>query len=425
MVFDNLSSAKAPLGRIERFRGLIAIQEKVSAADGDLQSVMDALVHEFSVMPQATGIVVELRDGDQLYYAAASGTSSGLDGLRLPLNASLSGMSVLKGAPLSCEDSETDSRVNRMACRRVGLRSMIVVPIPHQGQTVGVLKYYSDRPSAFAEEDMLLAHLLVGPIAVGLSKVAEGDAKRAQQELQALVELKQEFVATVSHELRTPLTAIAGSLGLLENGAAGTLPDKAANLVSIARKNSERLKRLVHDLLDIEKLESGSAEFKFAEVDLTALVEETVEQNRPFAVEAGVQLIGIAPSFPVRAWVDSGRLVQAITNLVSNAAKFSPAGGKVVIELSQVADQARIRVSDEGPGIPADFKKRLFERFAQAAEGKSATNLPGTGLGLAITKSILDQMKGQVRLAEDVPQGAAFDILIPIAPRQRAKTSAA
>lgn len=399
---------------VERARGLIAIQQTISAARGDLRTVMEAIVSERSVMPQSNGIVVELRDGDQLYYAAASGTSAKQVGLRLPLNASLSGLSILIGEPLSCSDSEKDSRVNRTACRRVGLRSMIVVPIPHQGQVVGVLKYHSEHVDAFSDEDMLVAHLLVGPIAVGFASVGEADAVKAQAALQNLVQLKGEFITTVSHELRTPVTSIAGSLGLLASGAVGELPDKIAPLVSIAARNADRVKRLVNDLLDIDKLDSGQLSFHLADADLCEVVRDVAEQNAPFAQEAGVALTLDIPGRSISVLTDAHRLFQAVTNLVSNAAKFSPRGADVTIRLAIIDDQALIQVMDKGPGVPENFRKRLFDRFAQDEQTRTLTSFPGTGLGLAISKGIVEQLGGSIRLDESYAQGAAFEIRLPL-----------
>ncbi|RYD92540.1 MAG: HAMP domain-containing histidine kinase, partial [Sphingomonadales bacterium] len=322
---------------LERFRGLIAIQERISKADGSLQSVLQAIVGEQSVMPQANGIVVELRDGDQLYYAAASGSSAELIGLRLPLNSSLSGMSILTGQPLQCDDSEVDSRVNRAACRRVGLRSMIVVPIPHHGSTMGVLKYHAPTPAAFTEEDMLIAHVMVGPIAVGFSNIAESDAHKASAELRSIVQLKEQFVSTVSHELRTPLTSIAGALALLTSSAV-ELPESARPLVEIASRNAGRLKRLVDDLLDIDRIDSGRLAYKIEETDLGSVLLDVVEQTSPFATEAGVRLTLDLPRYPVNAITDGDRLFQVVANLISNAAKFSPRGSTVCVELLPAVD---------------------------------------------------------------------------------------
>ena len=400
---------------LERFQGVVAIQQAISSARGDLSTVMDAIVNETSVMPQANGVVVELRDGDQIYYAAASGTSAGQIGLRLPLSSSLSGLCVLTGEPMYCIDSEEDPRVNLAACRRVGLRSMIVIPIPHQGQTVGVLKYHAPEPAAFDDNDMLMAHLLVGPILVGMSSVAEADALRAQMDLRAVVAMKEQFVSTVSHELRTPVTSIAGSLGLLDSGAAGALPDKAASLVGIANRNADRLRRLVNDLLDIDKLESGELAMTISQIDLRDVVRDAAEQTRPFADQAGVALALDLPPTPVLAMSDGHRLIQAVTNLISNAAKFSPAGATVTVALIGAGDGAAIRVVDQGPGVPAEFRTRLFDRFTQAADASRNPNLPGTGLGLAITRGIARRLGGDVRLDESHAGGAAFEIALPLA----------
>lgn len=409
---------------LERFRGLIAIQQAIASDDSGLSAVLEAIVNETSVMPQANGAVIELRDGDQLYYAAASGASANLIGLRLPLNSSLSGMSILTGQPLQCDDSEKDSRVNRAACRRVGLRSMIVVPIPHHGRTVGVLKYHAADVAAFSEEDMLVAHMLVGPIAVGFSQIAEEDAQKAQKELQDIVRLKQQFVSTVSHELRTPLTSIAGALGLLASGTAGELPSTAASLVDVAARNAGRLKRLVDDLLDLDRMDSGQLEYRFARADIGVLLRDIVAQNIPFASQAGVTLRLTLPKRAVSTKTDADRLFQAVTNLVSNAAKFSPRGSVVEISLISSADRLKIRVSDEGPGIPADFRARIFDRFAQSPHTEGLTKLPGTGLGLAIARTIVTQLGGTLRLDESVEIGATFEIDLPSAPSRRQSAAA-
>jgi len=399
---------------LERFQGLIAIQQRISETNGELHEILQAIVDERSVMPQANGIVVELRDGDQLYYAAASGSSAAQVGLRLPLNASLSGMSILTGQSLQCDDSETDSRVNRLACRRVGLRSMIVVPIPHRGQTVGVLKYHAPMPNAFSEEDRLVAHLLVGPIAVGFSSLGEADAQRARAELQKIVSLKEQFVSTVSHELRTPLTSIAGALTLLSNNSE-PLPDNIVALVEIASRNASRLRRLVDDLLDLERMDGGRMQFCFAETDIGALLLDVVEQTSTFVLQAGVQLALDLPRVQIFATTDGDRLCQVVANLISNAAKFSPAGSTIGVLLMTTPDHVRIRVADQGPGIPEEFRARLFDRFSQSPHTKGLTKLPGTGLGLAISKAIVEQLGGKLSLDENYSDGAAFDIVLPLA----------
>lgn len=217
--------------------------------------------------------------------------------------------------------------------------------------------------------------------------------------------LKDEFVSTVSHELRTPLTSISGSLGLLLGTTARDLPDQARRLLSIAQSNSLRLVKLVNDILDIEKLELGRVGFVFAAVELRSLVEQTVEAN-----------IGFADTYLVRlrsdvideseVWADPDRLSQALTNLVSNAIKFSPPDGEVTVSVERRGKDMRLSVRDQGAGIPPEFKPRVFQKFAQA-DGTNTKKSGGTGLGLSIVKEIVTRLSGQVGF-EDAPGGGTI-----------------
>lgn len=228
-----------------------------------------------------------------------------------------------------------------------------------------------------------------------------------------MARLKDELVSTVSHELRTPLSAISGALGLLGGGTAGELPPKAAHLVKIGAKNAERLMMLVNDLLDMNKLESGKMPFHFQDGDLCALLADMVEQNQPYAERHGARLRLDCPGKPLHASIDAARLFQVVTNLVSNACKFSPDQGEVLVSLRREGDHARITVSDQGPGIGEEFRSRLFGRFAQE-DGAHQHGHAGTGLGLAISKAIVDEHRGTIELDPDVPAGATFHVRLPL-----------
>lgn len=229
-----------------------------------------------------------------------------------------------------------------------------------------------------------------------------------------IARLKDELVSNVSHELRTPLTAISGALGLLSSGAAGELPDRAQRLVSVGQRNAERLGALVNDLLDMDKLQSGKLIFRFEECDLSALVRDAAEQNQPFADRFKVTLDPILPPQPVPARFDYVRVMQVITNLLSNAAKFSPEGGRVEIGLTLSDGQARISVADQGPGISPEFRARLFDRFAQE-EGAHQQKHAGTGLGLAISQAIAQAHGGAISLDPATGPGATFHLTLPLA----------
>jgi PAS domain S-box-containing protein len=222
-------------------------------------------------------------------------------------------------------------------------------------------------------------------------------------ERKRLQRLKDEFVSTVSHELRTPLTSISGSLGLLVGGATGKLPDSAERLLAIAQSNSQRLVRLVNDILDIEKMESNRIAFNFKRVEARTLVEQVIDANRGFADGYGVRVRLEPASAAGEVHADPDRLAQVVTNLLSNAIKFSPPNGEVMVSVERRDHLVRISVRDHGPGIPVKFRPHIFEKFAQA-DATDARRKGGTGLGLSIVKEIVDRLGGRVHF-EDAPGG--------------------
>ena len=230
--------------------------------------------------------------------------------------------------------------------------------------------------------------------------------------------LRAEFVSTVSHELRTPLASIAGSLGLLMGTAANNLPESARRLLSIAQLNSERLVKLVNDILDIEKLEAGKVAFKFKAVDIRPLVEQIVEGNRGYAETYQLRLRHDIQA-DGEVWADPDRLSQAVTNLISNAVKFSPPDGEVAIAVERRGAGFRLSVRDQGDGIPAEFKPRIFQKFAQA-DGSRTKKTGGTGLGLSIVKEIVGRLGGKVGFADAPGGGTVFYLDLPACNRSNA-----
>mgnify|MGYP001570505159 CR=1 FL=1 len=231
-------------------------------------------------------------------------------------------------------------------------------------------------------------------------------------ELKRIDRMKSEFVSTVSHELRTPLTSIRGSLGLVSGGVAGALPERAKGLVEIAKNNCERLIRLINDILDSEKIESGKMQFELQPQELLPLLQQTLADNEGFAAQHQVKLALHAPRQPLKALVDSDRLLQVMTNLLSNAIKFSPAQGTVLVLLGRHAGRLRVEVSDNGPGIPEEFRQRIFQKFSQA-DSSDTRQKGGTGLGLAISKAIVERMDGSLGFTSKVDVGTTFFFELP------------
>ena len=231
-------------------------------------------------------------------------------------------------------------------------------------------------------------------------------------ELKRIDRMKSEFVSTVSHELRTPLTSIRGSLGLVWGGVTGELPEKAKALVGIAKNNCERLIRLINDILDSEKIESGKMRFEMQPVELEPLMEQVLAANEGFAAQHQVKLVLRTGSHPVCVNVDSDRLTQVVTNLLSNAIKFSPAQGTVQILVRSGAERVRVEISDEGPGIPQEFRQHIFQKFSQA-DASDTRQRGGTGLGLNISKAMLERMDGSIGFTTEQNVGTTFFFELP------------
>ena len=230
-------------------------------------------------------------------------------------------------------------------------------------------------------------------------------------EQRAVDRMKDDFVSMVSHELRTPLTAIRGALGLATGGVAGRVPEGLGELVHIAHSNTERLLRIVNDILDIHRLESGALELRPEPTDILDVVNRAVELTSPVAAEYGVSFYVAESAQTALILVDFERWVQVLVNLLSNAVKYSPAGDRVDIDVTRRGKIVRVTVTDRGPGIPEEFRHRVFEKFAQASTGNM--RLSGTGLGLSIVKLLVEQHGGHVGFDSIRGRGTTFYVDMP------------
>lgn len=231
--------------------------------------------------------------------------------------------------------------------------------------------------------------------------------------LRELERMKAEFVSTVSHELRTPLTSMRGALGLMLGGKVGEISVRGRELLQIAMTNTERLIRLINDILDIEKMDAGQMSTRHDLIRLKPLLETTVAGLDPLARDAKVTL-RITTTTDAEVIGDADRLIQVLTNLVSNAVKFSPAESVVDISLVTDAGQVAVRVRDHGPGISPEFAGRIFGRLQQAG-GADSRRKDGTGLGLNIAKAIIEMHGGVIGFEPAPGGGTIFWIRLPIA----------
>jgi signal transduction histidine kinase len=231
-------------------------------------------------------------------------------------------------------------------------------------------------------------------------------------EQKRLEQLKNEFISVVSHELRTPLTSIHGALGLINTGAMGEVGPEARQLLDVASRNSQRLVRLVDDILDLQKIETGAMPFQLQPLEIGAVLEQAIEANQAYANRLGVAFVLRGSPRGARVQADADRLVQVLTNLLSNAAKYSPPGETVTVSASRRGKWIQVAVTDRGPGIPEEFRDRIFQKFAQADPSRGGEK-GGTGLGLSITKAIVERLGGSIVYESDPATGTTFTFQLP------------
>jgi PAS domain S-box-containing protein len=319
---------------------------------------------------------------------------------------------VLPTLPPGWLDAVSGCAEHRRLLDTVGARSFLCVPLVARGRTLGALSLVScESGRRYAEADLPVAEELGRRAALAV------DNARLYREAQEAVRARDAFLARASHELRTPLTSALGTIRLLRRAMAGTLRESPDALLDIATRNLQTMAALVNDLLDASKLEAGGETIAREPIDLRALVHESLRALGAHARERGVALDAALPG-GVFASGDRLKLEQLLTNLISNAIKFTPAGGRVVVEGSSSTGQVELRVRDTGEGIPRDLLERVFEPFFRVPR-VTGPGPRGTGLGLAICRQIAVLHGGSIHAESAGPgRGSTFVVRLPRAPAQ-------
>jgi len=241
------------------------------------------------------------------------------------------------------------------------------------------------------------------------------DRKRAEEELKATMELKSQFISTVSHELRTPLTSMKEAVSIVLEELAGSVNDEQKHFLDIAKRNIDRLSRLINDVLDFQKLSAGKMKFNMQENDIKKIAEDAYTTMDPFAAKKNVHLsVQFEDKLP-KAVVDGDKMVQVVTNLLSNAIKFTPEDGKVSLLVRCQGEELAIAVSDTGMGIPKDALPKIFDQFYRVS--RPGKEIKGTGLGLAIVNRIVEAHGGRIEVESEVDKGSTFTVFMPLSPK--------
>lgn len=316
--------------------------------------------------------------------------------------------------------------VETAAAARTRARNLLAVGLALNTLVVIVLLILFNRGTVsrlrvLMDNTRLLAHKqpLNRPVA-GLDEIADLDhtfhdmaeaMEAARKREQELMEMKKQIVAMVSHDLRAPLTSIQATLGMLNRGLYGDLNDQGRRRVDSSESSARRLISMINDLLDLEKLEAGRMEIELKDVPLTVVVARSIESVQELAANKRIKLDYDQQELEIRG--DGDRLIQVIVNLLSNAIKFSPEKAVVKITSAVRNGVVEVRVIDQGPGVPEEYRERIFERYRQIEGSSEHKTSGGTGLGLAICKLIVEQHGGSIGVDSGSGQGSTFWIQLP------------
>ncbi|UCD84863.1 MAG: GAF domain-containing protein [Deltaproteobacteria bacterium] len=297
----------------------------------------------------------------------------------------------------------------------------LCAPLVYQDKIIGLFNLGSKLSGeGYISEDIEILNPLSKQAAVAMENCRLIEEQRDLQarviRYQEMDKLKSDFLSNVSHELRTPMTSVKAYSTILLDEIDELDRDNQEKFLNIIIKESDRLIRLISDLLDLQKIEAGKIEWKYEDINLSDLLKETVEVFSGGARDKKIEIIErVEAKLPIISG-DRDRLFQVITNLLSNAIKFSPEGGRIVVSAEANLDEILISVKDNGRGIPEDMRERIFDRFQQV-DNSAWEKTKGTGLGLAIAKEIVEHHKGRIWVESELNKGSDFKISLPYGKR--------
>lgn len=403
-----------------RLRDMSALVDMAKQVTGNLklQSVLQTTVQILRKLlnARASTITMLSEDGAELVVKAADGVNPEFLNARMKVDDSLSGQVVKTARLVYMRDAHKEP--DFFFFDEV-VRSLLVVPLIIRDKPIGTLTVDSDQPNIFGESDVQLMTIAAAQVSVAITnahlfeelEARAAELKVAYDELKESDRLKDELVQNVSHELRTPLTFVKGYVDLLLDGEMGLVEPAQMDALQIIAEKTNDITRIIEDIITLQRIDAGN--LRLVRVSMSELLQTAVSAHKLVADQKGLQLFcRIEQNAAGMVNVDKGRITQVIDNLIGNAMKFSPDGGKITVDMIEQNDAVLVVVSDQGIGIAPEQHQRIFERFYQI-DGSSRRRFGGTGIGLAIVKRIVDAHQGKIWVESELEKGSAFYFSLP------------
>jgi signal transduction histidine kinase/HAMP domain-containing protein len=428
-LFRELQTLTTDLARsVEELKALGEVSQAVNSSL-DLRTVLTSVVsHAVRLSGSDNGGIYEYDERTQeLLLRATNNLSSELieaiEEVRIPLNDTVVGKTIANREPIQIADIlvETDYRFGEIL-ERMGTRALLGVPLMREKTVVGALIVGRKVPGQFPKEivDLLQTYATQSVLAIQNARLFRDIQEQryqlefANERLKDLDKLKSAFLSNVSHELRTPLAAVKSLIVNMLDGVTGPLNDKQVRYVTGIKESTERLTRLINDLLDLSVIEKGRTELKPAHFCLTKLLDEVANHLRPTAENKLIRLEGPPANEAVTVWADRDKIAQVLTNLIGNAVKFTSSHGQVNVSVHKNgAAWVEVSVADTGPGIAPDEKNKIFDEFYQVRQSDKKKSR-GVGLGLAISRKLVEMHGGKIWVESVVGKGSTFSFTVPM-----------
>ncbi|MDD5584903.1 MAG: GAF domain-containing sensor histidine kinase [Candidatus Omnitrophica bacterium] len=370
-----------------------------------LKLLIDRIAETMSV--EIISLMLVERNGTRLAIEVARGLSEeAVKNTKVNVGEGVAGWIAKTGESLLVEDITKDERFPSRGGKYY-TNSLLSVPLKISNRVIGVINVNNKTSkSVFIKDDLEMLSTVAEMAAVAIENA------RFRQDARTQEQMRSNFISNVSHELRTPLTAIKEAVCMILEEIIGTVSGEQKRFLEIAKKNIERLNRLIEGLLDLGKLESKKCCEKRRLFDVIEVTNAVIELLGPLAKEKAISLTKVLPQQKVEIWGDADRVTQVITNLLGNSIKYNRQNGTIEVRVSETDEAVTISIVDTGVGISPEDAEKIFERFYRV-KTHSGEQKHGTGLGLAITKEIVHAHGGKILVESQIDKGSMFTVILP------------